>query len=254
MYLIEIGWRLNYFLRAFFLCILVSIYYGEFRLILSLEPWTNNWERETMQYFHPHEIWACYLKIARLISFILVYPRIGLHIILFISNSLTKREQKNLIIYWIASWFLLWLTWYILIKTDIIGTLRDISHFDEDVEIVYVPNLNSYVNNWFYLRISCSITSQLPLIWIYQNSKRFKEMNSRSSDNNQVIQGNSWNKLKSRLIFILHFIFPAIISALLIFDDVLLDILWVILLRFLYLIILFISSVYYTYRIFPELL
>jgi len=222
MYVKEISWRITYIILSIFSCIVTGIIYGQFRLGISLEPWTNEWEMETMQYFHPNEIWFAYIKISTLISIWLVYPTVGIHIGIFLFNSLTSKEQKTYIKYWITSCILLIITLYLLIKIELVGMLMDLSHFDEDVEIVYVPNIRAYVNNWISLRIRCSIVRQLPIIWVYINNKRQN------------------NKVRSRINFRLGFLIPSLIRAIMIFDDIILEVIWVIILRMVYLVILFI--------------
>lgn len=230
MYVTEISWRITYIIISIICSIVIGIIYGQFMLGISLEAWTNEWEMDTMQYFHPNEIWFAYIKISTLISIWLVYPTIGVHIIVFIFNSLTIKEQKIYIKYWLASCILLFTMLYCLIKLKFVGMLMDLSHFDEDVEIVYVPNIRVYVNNWIYLMIRCSIVRQLPLIWIYICRKRLE------------------NKVRSRLTFRLGFLLPSLIRAIMIFDDIILEIIWVIVLRIIYLIILFICRLKENYN------
>lgn len=232
MYINEVYWRIRYLIGAFRLCFLTGVYHGESMMQICLEPWTNNWERDTRQYFHPNEVWRRYRKVSALVAFILVYPRIGLHVMFFMANSLTKAELYQLKKYWIASIIRFGLTLHTLLTSEVIGTLRDLSHFDEDVEIVYVPNLNSYVNNWLSLRLSCLLTSQLPLLWVYQRMTRIY-------GSNQGQQG--WQKLKDRFLFMTNFLLPSTISSLRIYDDILLAILWVLTLRGVYLGILYIT-------------
>jgi hypothetical protein len=243
MYITEVYRRTLYLIGSFLLCFMTGVYHGEFMRQICLEPWVNNWERETRQYFHPNEVWMGYRKVSALIAFILIFPTIGLHMIVFMANRLTKHELRRLQIYWIASVISFGITLHILLTSEVIGTLRDLSHFDEDVEIVYVPNLNSYVNNWLALRFSCLLTSQLPLRWIYQRTKRYGEHSIEGQN-----QG-SWVKLKDRILFVRNFLFPARISSLRIYDDILLGILWVLTLRGVYLSILYLTLLRRNYLI-----
>lgn len=216
-----------YLLRSFRFCFLTGVYQGEFIRQICLEPWINNWERETRQYFHPNEVWRGYRKVSAVVAFILVYPSIGVHAIVFLSNSLTQHELSRLYKFWVLSRVRFGVTLHTLLTSELIGTLRDLSHFDEDVEIVYVPNLNSYVNNWVSLRLSCLLTSQLPLLWIYLREKRSQDVYRK--------QSYGWKKLKDRFLFVTNFLLPAIVSSLRIYDDILLAILWILFLRRVYL-------------------
>lgn len=230
-----------YVLRSFRLCFIIGVYHGEFMMQICLEPWVNNWERETRQYFHPNEVWRGYRKVSAIVAFILVYPSLGLHVIIFLANSLTRDELYRLQKYWAISRIWFGSTLYTLLTSEVIGTLRDLSHFDEDVEIVYVPNLNSYVNNWVSLRLSCLLTSQLPLLWLYQRNNRFASVNINYLNNN-------WNKLQYRFTFVTNFLIPSIISSVRIYDDILLAILWVLILRGIYLRLRYRCIVRYKYR------
>lgn len=234
-----------YLTGSFRLCFLTGVYHGEFMMQICLEPWTNNWERETRQYFHPNEVWRGYRKVSAVIAFILVYPMMGLHLIVFLANSLTKSEFKQLQRYWVTSMIRFSLTLYTLLTSEVIGTLMDLSHFDEDVQIVYVPNLNSYVNNWVSLRLSCLFTSQLPLFWLYQSKKRSQRSTNISPQGNYH---NGWQKLKYRFDFVTNFILPSRVRSLMVFDDILLGILWVLVLRGIYLRILYRSLLQGKYR------
>lgn len=227
---------------------IVGIYYGEYLRSFSLDPWYNQWERDTIQYLDPSDIWFCYIWLSFIISFWLVYPSIGIHYILFISNRLFYSELKRLYIYWFTSILLLFITWFILIYYQIIGILRDISHFDEDINLVYVPNIKTYINNWVNFLFIFSLLSQIPLIWLKHCiwSIRRTLGSSEISSLNKLPKTN--NIYSNRIIFTLIFILPSFISAIILFDDLILQIIWIIIIRITYIMILYSNVLYYFYN------
>jgi len=250
----EITWRIIYILSSFIFCFLIGIYYGEYIRAFCLEPWYNEWEMDTIQYIDPQEIWYCYLWLSFIFSFWFVYPFIGIHLIFFISNSLFYSELKNLYLTWFISCFLLWFTWYRLIKYQIIGLLRDISHFDEDINLVYVPNLKTYVNNWFNFIFVGRLLSQIPLIWLYRNYIIYYPILYNRFNRSYLLMNDFKPQLKTniyanRVGFTIFYIIPSFLSAIILYDDLMLQIIWVILFRIMYLTILYLNRLYYNYII-----
>lgn len=244
----ELSWRLFYLFLSFVFCSLCCIYYGEFILAFCLEPWYNEWEMDTMQYVNPQEIWSAYRKISFLFSFILIYPFIWLQIAVYTFNSRTRGELKSLFFYTIFSNISFYFTWFILVDCSIIGALMDLSHFDEDTEIIYVPNLSTYIDSWFSFMLSGLIVRQLPLFWFYRNSIRSNQIKFSNElgtkpERASIISFNKPETLENRIWFIIVFRLPGLIRAILLFDDIRLQIIWLIILRLFYLIFLFAHNI-----------
>lgn len=254
MYFKEISWRVSYLIFSYLFCRLICIYYGEFLLAFCREPWYNEWEMDSMQYVNPREIWGTYTKISFLFSLILVYPLICIHILIYFRNRLTKQEVFKLISYRLFSNLSIYMTWFILVDYSRIGALMDLSHFDEDTDIIYVPNLITYIDSWFSLMVSGWIAGQLPLAWIYRNSLRNslgadsngESVNSIISSTESTIKFNSL-ELEDRLWFIIIFVIPSLTSSLFLFDDIRLAIIWIRLLRSIYILLLFLNNIYQNY-------
>lgn len=239
-YITEIGWRIFYIILSLNLGIAWGVYNGEEILKICLQAWVIQWERDTIAYFHPDEVWRSYVKISVLISVLVIIPRIGIHIFRFVANRLKKNEQKAFIRTWLISTICLWYTTDLVFQTQRVGEFRNLSHFDEDVDLVYVPNLTSYVNNWCRVGASCCATSQLPLIWY------LVKVDTPQED----LKDSIWNKLKYRLVYLVVFLIPRVASGLFIFDDLRIGGIWVIILRMVYYIVVLIRLVKEEYQIF----
>lgn len=238
MYIQNIAWRTFYILVAYIRCIMTCIYYGEFMLEICLEPWCNEWEMDTMQYHTPNEVWHCYIALSILFSTVGMYPVILLHIITYLSNRIRRRVRNALIKFRVSSLIAMSITLYIRVECQTLGLLMDISHFDEDVEIVYVPSLARYVYVWSMLFIFRVCSSQIPVLWWYS----IKYAIECSKDKNDV-----YVSIKIRLLYIVRFLIPSIRSAFTLFDDILIGMVWVVYLRIMYLILMYMMCLYNEY-------
>lgn len=241
----EIGWRIFYIFISFILCFLTSLYFGEHLLRICLEPWCNEWEMDSRQYAHPREVWASYVQISFLLTRLLIYPLLGRHSIFFLANSLSYRECHKRGYLLLSSWCRLWFICYIRIPLHGVGFLLDVSHFDEDIERVYVPTLGVYMRNWRSLRVWTIIFSQLPLLWWYRFNRTecIKNFNlypkERHTSMHEITLIRAW--------FMGSFVLPTLLSAVMLFDDIRLEILWVGFLRRLYLSWLYFYILHYVY-------
>lgn len=221
----EAAWRIFYIATSILITFSSCYIYGDLILETALDPCRTEWQLGRIQYNHPDDVSWARAKIAFTVSIIINYPIALLHLIIYLANSLTRKELKTLIYYGFFSLSMLIVTIYILLELKLIGSLLDLGQTDDDLNVIYMPDLNTYVNNWLTVSISAIIASQLPLIW-------FKMHNGKAS----------------RVQFIFGFFTPSVVISYMMFAEPLIGIAWLISLRLVYLIVNYIAQLISNYK------
>lgn len=238
MFYTEIIYRIFYTMISFLSCIFVGFSFGDVFLSISLEPWYNEWQMDTIQYFNPNEVFYAYLKIAGIISICLIIPVIQMHVLIFQLNGLTSKEAVQFISYIILSSILLYSTLHLRINLELISTLMDLRHFDDDIAIIYVPNLCTYVNNWSIVRCTSIIMSHIPLIWIWSNL-RFNHAHYGVNYMDKSRLGYKLIIKKCRFKFVRTFVVPVWVGTFFLIDDFIVQLFFVAIFRLIYIIFLY---------------